>query len=261
MRRLQWRLNEEILVGSYKIFCADDLKKTSNGHNATLIRGNSPAKLATKFFLWPIYDTFDAFLGSKFIERAVGKWIAQLANEQTVFLDIGCGSMRLMKYLPEKVIYNGFDIAFSEFHIKRLFRKGLTPNIAFASATHIPLDSESVNLIASTEVFEHIPDIDKAMDEIRRISINGANIVCSIPNNYCYKYEKKGPHPDHVNNWTYDEFILFMKSKGFDYEKGFKKGYWIPLPTWLTDKSYQLPLCPKEEFYCTNFFYHFKICK
>lgn len=87
--------------------------------------------------------------------------------------------------------YNAFDLSLSEFHLRRVLRKSDNVNVALASATNIPLESDLVSLIVSTECFEHIPEIDNAMDEIHRVAMPEAILICSIPNNYCYKYQKK----------------------------------------------------------------------
>lgn len=222
------------------------------------IRYDSQAKRVIKSLLWPLFSLHNNLFTGGFIKSNIGKWIRELVRADTTFLEIGCGDMSLRKYLPKGVCYNAFDISLSEFHCRRLCKKGGNINVALASATDIPIGSESVNLIASTEVFEHISNIDQTMKELFRVSMPGTKLVCSIPNNFCYKYHRKGKHPEHVNNWSYEDFIQFMRLHGFKFMKGFMKGYWVPLATWLTKTSYQLPLTSKDEFYCTNFFYLFE---
>ncbi len=257
--KLVWRACQHISVGSYQISCASGLKDQPN--HTVGIRPDIAGRLLIKSIVWPGFHLFGLLLETGFIERTVGCWIRESVDEDTIFLDIGCGNMRLATYVPDSTCYNAFDIAFSQFQLMRILRKQTNANIALASAVEIPLESESVSLIASTETFEHIPEIDKAMAEIYRIAIPGALLICSIPNNYCYKYAKKGPHSEHVNNWSYDEFISFMDSHGFKCLQGLKKGYWIPFPSWLTKRSIQLPLSPKDEYLCTNFFYKFQVSK
>jgi ubiquinone/menaquinone biosynthesis C-methylase UbiE len=134
-------------------------------------------------------------------------------------------------------------------------------NVVIASASEIPVPSETASMIVSTETFEHIPEIGKTLQEIHRIAVPGAILICSIPNNYCNKYIKKGPHPGHINNWTYDGFVSLMQSYHFELVKGYMKGKWIPLPLWLTKTSYQFPLSSESEYYNTNFFYVFRVNK
>lgn len=246
-------------MGPYTIPCAEELANQSDHNHG--IRHDSPASRMIKSLAWPLFSLHNDLFTAGFIKATIGKQIRALVASDTIFLEVGCGDMSLRKYLPKNICYNAFDISLSEFHFRRVMRKNENINIALASATNIPIPSDSVNLIASTEVFEHIPNIDQALGEIARVAMPGAILLCSIPNNFCHKYYKKGKHPDHINNWSYDNFIHLMKTHGFKFLKGFMKGYWVPAPGWLTKTSYQLPLSAREEYYCTNFFYQFEIEK
>ena len=63
----------------------------------------------------------------------------------------------------------------------------------------IPLADSSVDFIVCSEVLEHIPDYEKAMCELYRISAPGAKIVFSMPNRYSLF-------------WLYDKFMFhFVK--------------------------------------------------
>ena len=259
MNRLAWQSKSIVSVDPYEIPCAEGLMEQAN--HKVGIRYDSQAKRVIKSLLWPLFSMRNDLFSGGFIRSNIGKWIRELVRADTTFLEIGCGDMSLRKYLPKDICYNAFDISLSEFHYRRVMQKGGNINVALASATDIPLESESVNLIASTEVFEHISNIDRTMREILRVAMPGAKLVCSIPNNFCYKYRLKGEHPEHVNNWSYEDFIQFMKSNYFKFIKGFMKGCWVPLPTWFTKTSYQLPFASKNEFYCTNFFYQFEVEK
>jgi len=259
MNRLNWQTRQTLSVGPYEIPCAVNLYDQAN-HSAG-IRWDSNSRRILKTIFWPLASFRDGLCGTGFIERTIGRWLKQIITDKTVFLDIGCGNMRLRKYLPAHICYNALDLSFSQFHLLRCLRHGSKINVALASATDIPLRSHSVNLIASTETFEHIPDIDRALDEIHRVAQPRAVLLCSIPNNFCHKYKIKGPHPEHVNSWSYDQFIAYMESRRFKFRRGLCRGYWVPLPAWLTSLNFQLPISPKKEFYCTNFFYQFEVEK
>ncbi len=256
MKRLNWTTTKKTCIGKYNIPCSEELVAQTN--HVAGIRRDSKLKLILKTILWPALNLRNDLLVDGFIERNIGRWIKQLFTDDTVCLEVGSGDMSLRRFWPKNTCYNAFDFSFSEFQLLRVLRKSKNINIAIASATNIPLESNSVSLIISTEVFEHIPEIDRAVDEIHRIAMPGAKLICSIPNNYCYKYEKKGPHAQHVNNWTYDGFKDFMARHNFKFVKGHMKGFWIPLPLWLTETSYQLPISSSNEFYNTNFFFIFE---
>ncbi len=259
MNRLAWQLKSFIPLYPYEIPCAESLMELVN--HKVGIRYDSQTKQLVKSFLWPLFSMRNTLFCAGFIRSNMGKWISESIRADTIFLEIGCGDMSLRKHLPKHICYNAFDISLSEFHYRRVMQNGGNINVAIASATNIPLESESVNLMVSSEVFEHISNIDQTMREIFRVAMPRATLLCSIPNNYCYKYRQKGEHPEHVNKWSYEGFIHFMKSHRFKFIKGFMKGYWIPLPNWFTKTSFQLPFSSKNEFYCTNFFYQFEVEK
>ncbi|MDE2183306.1 MAG: methyltransferase domain-containing protein [Alphaproteobacteria bacterium] len=131
-------------------------------------------------------------------------------------------------------------------------------NIAFASATSLPVESATVTLMASTEVLEHIPPVDAAVAEMRRVCADGAVLVCTIPNNYCYKYDRKGKNIQHVNEWTYEGFIAFMRKHRFELISGIMLGKYVELPKWLSTATYQLPWRSPDEYHNTNFIYTFR---
>lgn len=259
MNYLKWKTDKTISVGKFRVPYAENIFEKSN--QVVGIRKDSKLKLHFKTILWPLVKLRDDLLVDGFIKREIGKWIKEFANEDTVFCEVGCGNMGLLRYMPHNIYYNAFDISFSEFHLRRILKKRNNINVALTSATEIPLEANSVSLVVTTECFEHIPEIDKAVSEIYRVAMPAAKLLCSIPNNYCCKYQKKGPHPDHVNNWGYDEFKKFMSSRGFKFIRGHMKGLWVPLPLWLTKISYQLSISSKNEYYNTNFFYIFEAGK
>ena len=173
-------------------------------------------------------------------------------------MEVGCGDMSLRKYLPNSHTYNAMDISLADFHLQRVLPEGKRINVVIASVTKIPLPSNSVSMIAATEVLEHIINVNKAMSEIERVLKPRGVLIVSIPNNYCYKYQIKGAHTEHVQNWDFKGFIKYAEKYKFQVVESFMKGYWVPLPLWLTRTSYQLPFTSKEEFYNTNFFYVFR---
>ncbi|MBN1359630.1 MAG: class I SAM-dependent methyltransferase [Sedimentisphaerales bacterium] len=225
------------------------------------LKMDSRGRLVLKRFGWPLLKIRNDLLVDGFIKREVGGLLAQYLHEDTVLLDVGCGDMSLSRFLPVDMWYNGLDIQISQFHIARVLKRKPHTNLVLASAARIPVESNTVTLLVSTETLEHIRHVDEALREMHRVATPGSILVCSIPNNHCLKYQKKGPHPDHVNNWTFQGFADFMARHGFDMVEGYMKGYWIPLPARLFKTSYQLPLSCRDERLNTNFFYVFKTIK
>lgn len=258
MNKIEWTTDNYVLVNEHKILCVNNLK---DGYNQGAgIKRLSELQIIIRIILWPLFKFYSGFLIDGFIERNTGTLIHKYILETTTFIEIGCGDMSLKKYLPKNIFYNALDLEISEFHIRRnINSKNI--NIILASATDIPADSNIASMIVSTETFEHIPEIEKAIKEIHRIAKPNAKVICSIPNNFCYKYKRKGAHKGHINNWTYEGFIKFMNLNGFELLEGYMKGFWLPLPLWFTKTSYQLPIASRLEYYNTNFFFVFNVTK
>ncbi len=256
--KLDFKLNKTLKVRNFILPYDPKLPNLKNKVFDSAIIKDSRFKSIINTIIYPEVFLRNYLLVDGFIKREVGKLIKKYLRHNTVFLDIGCGDMSLVRFLPRNLWYNAIDISLSEFRPKRVLNKRRRINVALASAISIPLDSTSISLAVSTEVLEHIPDIEKALSEIYRILKPEGIFIISIPNNYCYKYQKKGSHPDHWNNWTFDEFKEYMLHKGFIYLEGHMKGLWIPFTILLGKASYQLPISSKNEFFNTNFFFVFK---
>ena len=226
------------------------------------IRTNSPARKILHRILIKPYRLRDRLFVDGFIERNVGKWIKRYSKENDIILDIGCGDMRLYKYIPNDRVYYAFDISMNELFLKeKLTKKNKSLYFAFASATAIPLDSNTADIVTCTEVLDHIPEYKDAIKEILRVIKPNGLFLVSISNNFCYKYKIKGQHERHANAWSYEEFISTMKSNNFDLIEGFMMGKWVRLPLWLVKTSYQLPLSSEKECYNSYFLYAFRAKK
>lgn len=255
---VEYKLKDGLKADNFSIPYDPKLINLNNKNIDSIIKKDLRFNLIIKTIGYPVIFSRNYLLVDGFIKRETGKLMRKFLRENTIFFDIGCGDMSLSRYLPKDYMYNAIDVSLSLFHLKRIRNKRKKINVALASATDIPLGSNTINLAVCTEVLEHIADIDKALLEIHRILKSGGIFIISIPNNFCYKYQKKGPHPDHVNNWTFVEFKEYLVKKNFRYLDGYMKGFWIPLTFLPGRASYQLPLSTKNEFYNTNFFFVFK---
>ena len=233
MCKINWMTDNYETLGNYYV-CVNDLP---NGFNQSKgIKRYSKSKLILLHVVWPLFKVYSDLLVDGFIERNVGRLIKKYIESNTVFVEIGCGDMSLRRYVPKHIYYNALDLRFSEFFLRKVLQSKQKINLVIASCTDIPAPSNIASLVVSTETFEHIPEIDKAIKEIHRLSLPGAIIICSIPNNYCYKYHKKGSHSGHINNWTFEGFKQFMESHNFEFVEGFMKGWWTLPASMKLDK-------------------------
>lgn len=129
-------------------------------------------------------------------------------NKQSKVLELGCGIGLLGDAIKEKVgsdlIYMGLDIVFDS--AKQSERRGITA--LQADATHLPFPTGYFDNIVSTDVLEHIPDAQAAVDEIKRVIKPGAKgfLVIADPSegrfSYTHDHINRNGNPSNVGFWT-----------------------------------------------------------
>jgi SAM-dependent methyltransferase len=204
-------------------------------------------------------DRYAEVFSSGFIMRTLAKWMRPELGRDTTLLDVGCGGLALRRVLPPGIVYNAFDVSFSDYTLDMaLNTRGI--NVAIASVTDIPLASNQVSVVVSSEVLDDIADSDTAIAEIVRVSKRGALVCIGIPNAGCFKYHVK--HERIAKDWSFTGFIRYVRPFGLELLRMKMIGWWIPAPRWLAGGfSYQLPFSSKLEYYNTNFIYAFRVSK
>jgi ubiquinone/menaquinone biosynthesis C-methylase UbiE len=141
------------------------------------------------------YD-LDKFYGHpnrifRFIENKRINVLLKLAeiNENNSVLEIGCGAGHILERINKGKL-TGIDIA--DIQVKRSkTRLGSKAEIIKASAEELPFKNESFDRIICTEVFEHVLDPLKALNEMHRVLKNNGLISLSIPNENLIIFTKK----------------------------------------------------------------------
>ena len=142
-------------------------------------------------------------------------------------LDIGCSSGdQAMKIAEQGVIVFGIDE--SEKLIKEFIQKAKQINLKcfpkVGDATKMPFSNSRFDGVIATEVFEHIPNVKKAISESYRVLISGGRICVSVPTKVSEKIFIK-IHPywlkdsGHVNFYSKKEITNLLKNAGFKIEK------------------------------------------
>jgi ubiquinone/menaquinone biosynthesis C-methylase UbiE len=147
--------------------------------------------------------------------------VGELARGKTV-LDIACGSgygSRLLADAAARVI--GVDVSPEAIDYAR--SKFANPKVEFVvgSATAIPLDDDSVDLVVTYETIEHIDDYRAFMAEIRRVLKPGGLAIVSTPNDLEYE---EGNH-FHLHEFERDE-LLALVGDYFEYVDDYYQATW-----------------------------------
>lgn len=84
-------------------------------------------------------------------------------------LDVGCGDGYLCSILKEKIeAVSGIDI--SETRIKRAKKRFNGIDFRAGDATALPYKDNSFDLVIDVEVLEHVPNLNKSVKEMTRVS-------------------------------------------------------------------------------------------
>jgi 2-polyprenyl-3-methyl-5-hydroxy-6-metoxy-1,4-benzoquinol methylase len=93
-------------------------------------------------------------------------------------LDIGCGTGLLMRDLGQFGTVQGIDS--SPLAIEYCKKRGLT-NVSLASATSLPFDSNSFDVVVILDVLEHLEDDGAGCRELARVLDTGGIAIITTP--------------------------------------------------------------------------------
>jgi SAM-dependent methyltransferase len=108
------------------------------------------------------------------IERLVERYLSGSAS----FVDVGCGTGEYVEFAKQRRSFAiGGDLSMR--YLLRCRSKGLE-NLITMDVTHLPIKTSSVDSVLCSEVIEHIPEMQKAVDELFRISRE--TLIITTPN-------------------------------------------------------------------------------
>lgn len=143
-------------------------------------------------------------------------------------LDAGCGTggfiRRAYPLLPS-LRFHGIDLF--QIACDLAVRRG-TPRVTRASSTQLPFMDESMAVVTSLDVLQHIPDQEKAVSEIFRVLEPGGLAVINAPA-YEWLWSYHDDVTDTERRYTRPAMLSLLSSAGFTVVRS---TYWnfLPLP-------------------------------
>ena len=189
-------------------------------------------------------------------------------------LDLGCGKGRFLKHFVKHCSSaTGIDI--SDKLIDHARKNVPDADFVVGSATKLPFDNESFDLVYSIETFEHIPDIESAISEIHRVLKPGGKVV--IIDKSLYSIHPIFSVPTFLRKWILERRGKWIYSKNDDidfkekyftlreldkiFEKYFKNGSSSKISSYgigqKTEKLIQKYPILKIKFYLTDLVYKY----
>lgn len=141
-------------------------------------------------------------------------------------LDIGCGSGVLFYELKEIFSdLNGLDLRRDINQIKEsLERDKIKVNLINGDLLSLPYKDGSFDCIVSVSVLEHIRDLERVVNEIRRVLKKGGKFICGFPvkNVLMHQFFKIIKFDDEKNHPSDQQRIFGVLERNFNIEKTIK---------------------------------------
>ncbi|MDQ6709131.1 MAG: glycosyltransferase [Candidatus Dormibacteraeota bacterium] len=170
------------------------------------------------------YDSraFDSAIPlQRYWQRGRHRTITALAQGFTRVLDVGCGSSRILASIPGMT---GLDIQLHKLRFARRFGNLLVHGSIFA----IPFPDASFDCLICSEVIEHIPAEEKAIDELSRVLKIGGRLILGTPDydkwqwrtlEWLYARLSPGGYADeHITHYSMKNLSIYLQGKGFEIE-------------------------------------------
>ncbi|HEX78836.1 MAG TPA: class I SAM-dependent methyltransferase [Dehalococcoidia bacterium] len=164
-------------------------------------------------------------------------------DDETDFLEIGCGNGEVAKYITRtyRGSVTGIDIDPEQVEIAR-DKDGDIPNLKYleADSINLPFENGSFDVVLSFGVLHHIEDWQQALKEIIRVLRHGGYFVCGdiIYPEGITKMDNSSAYSFGLATVDVDEVDSFLEENGFemlhsslersfvvkDYEAVYRKG-------------------------------------
>lgn len=164
------------------------------------------------------------FTGERFVPTESGEiryehmhrytWVASFCTDKDV-LDIACGEgygSALLAKRARSVI--GVDISDEAIaHARKTYPNQLNLRYEQGSATAVPMDSASVDVVISFETVEHLSEQSEMLAELRRILRPDGLLIISSPNKKVYSEDRNYVNEFHVKELYFDEFDSLLRQQ------------------------------------------------
>ena len=160
--------------------------------------------------------------------------IDMLEGQTSDILDVGCGSSKIIQFLPGAV---GLDYMLEKLRYLRQIHSQLVHGSVFG----LPFADNSFQVVVCSQVIEHIPDTEAAVGELLRVLKPGGKLILGTPDYAGWQwptiewiYERVitgGYAEEHITHLTRDGMLEMLDKLGADYldEDFILKAEWVGL--------------------------------
>jgi SAM-dependent methyltransferase len=147
-------------------------------------------------------------------------------------LDIGCGTGATLDHLKRYGQPHGIDL--SELPLSFSRKRGHR-RVLRASATDLPFESDSFDLVTTLDVVEHLDDDVQGLAEIRRVLKPGAPAIIFVPA-FQSLWGPNDVQSGHKRRYRLEELRAAVKGAGLAVERISYANFAMFLPIWIGRK-------------------------
>ena len=156
-------------------------------------------------------------------------------------LEVGSGMGHLVGQLEDTFQTFGMDL--NHWAVKQSKSVVNSSSLETASAQELPYAEASFNVVIIKHIVEHLPNPEKALAEIGRVTEPGGMLILATPNLASLLKPWKGDKwigyqdPTHISLKPPEEWLRLIRAANFSLQKVFSDGFW--------DVPY-IPVIPKQ---------------
>ena len=145
-------------------------------------------------------------------------------------LEVGSGLGHLVGQLENTFETYGFDL--NHWAVNQSKSVVNKTRLQTASAQELPFRDDSFNVVIIKHIVEHLPDPQKAIQEIGRVTERGGTLILVTPNLDSLLKPWKGDKwigyqdPTHISLKPPAEWFSFIEAAGFTIRRVFADGFW-----------------------------------
>lgn len=126
-------------------------------------------------------------------------------------LDLGCGEGEIARQVFDRKIEWGLDN--DKEMVRKAKKSGVYKQVIWGDALKIELKDGIADLVFSNSVLEHIKDIEKVLQEVKRVLRRGGRLIATMPSDQLGKYLGGGSGYAWWFNHKYHHYHLYSKEK------------------------------------------------
>jgi 2-polyprenyl-3-methyl-5-hydroxy-6-metoxy-1,4-benzoquinol methylase len=145
-------------------------------------------------------------------------------------LEVGSGMGHLVAQLEDTFETTGIDL--NHWAVKQSKSVAQKSSLQTASAQDLPFGDNSFNVVIIKHIVEHLPDPQKALNEIGRVTEKDGTLILATPNLGSKLKPWKGDRwigyqdPTHISLKQPQEWLALIQSAGFELLRVFSDGFW-----------------------------------